>query len=181
MAQATVSNPDSLVEEMTEYFVNMAKKWAPGATMNKETWQNISEEGKSIWDKLNNSDKQKILQYAMKRAAAKETISVNQAVPQASDDDAEEFEDARSPPDKDNVQDNTELEINPAVSKARSEAHPGDVRRVLSGPTKKRATTQVKFAQWITKDDDDDGGSDGTDQLIQDEYDWEPDDDQDFQ
>ncbi len=40
-APATVSNPDSLVEEMTEYFVNMTKKWALGATMNKETWQNI--------------------------------------------------------------------------------------------------------------------------------------------
>ena len=79
--------PDSLVEEMTEYFVNMAKKRAPGATMNKETWQNISEEGKSIWDKLGNSDKQKILQYAMKWAATKETLSVNQVVTQTMKED----------------------------------------------------------------------------------------------
>ena len=177
-----VSNPDTLVEEMTEYFVNMAKKRSPGATMNKETWQNISEEGKSIWDKLNNGDKQKILQYAMKRAAAKETITVNQAVIQSSDDETEEFEDARPPPDTEDVPDTTEIEINQAVSKARKEAHPGDVRRVLSGPAKKRATTQVKFAQWITKDDDEGGGSDdGADQLIEDEYDWEPGNDQDFQ
>jgi hypothetical protein len=166
---------------MTEYFVNMAKKRAPGATMSKETWQNISDEGKSVWDKLSNSDKQKILQYAMKRATAKETITVNQAVIQASEDDTEEFEDAKSPPDTENEQDNPELEINQAVSKARSEAHPGDVRRVLSGPTKKRATTQVKFARWITKDDVEDEGSDGVDQLIEDEYDWEPGGDQDFQ
>jgi hypothetical protein len=181
VAQATNSDPDPLVEEMTEYFVNMAKKRAPGATMSKETWQNISDEGKSVWDKLSNSDKQKILQYAMKRATAKETITVNQAVIQASEDDTEEFEDAKSPPDTENAQDNPELEINQAVSKARSEAHPGDVRRVLSGPTKKRATTQVKFAQWITKDDIEDEGSDGADQLIEDEYDWEPGGDQDFQ
>jgi hypothetical protein len=117
----------------------------------------------------------------MKRATAKETITVNQAVIQASEDDTEEFEDAKSPPDTENAQDNPELEINQAVSKARSEAHPGDVRRVLSGPTKKRATTQVKFAQWITKDDVEDEGSDGVDQLIEDEYDWEPGGDQDFQ
>ena len=181
MAPTMGSNPDSLVESMTKYFVNMTKKRAPGTTMNKETWQNISEEGKSIWDKLNNSDKQKILQYAMKRAAAKEAISVNQTMIQASDDEMEEFEDARPPPDTENVQDTTELEINQAVSKARNEAHPVDVRRVLSGPTKKRATTKVKFAQWITKEDDEDGGSDGADQLIEDEYDWEPGDDQDFQ
>ena len=135
---------------MTEYFVNMAKKQAPGASMNKETWQNISEEGKSIWDKLNKSNKQKILQYTMKRAAAKKTISVNQAVIQAADDKTEEFEDARPPPDTEDVQDTTELKINQAVSKVCNEAHPGDVGRVLSGPTKKRATTQVKFAQWIT-------------------------------
>ena len=90
----------------------------------------------------------------MKRAAAKETITVNQAVIQSSDDETEEFEDARPPPDTEDVPDTTEIEINQAVSKARKEAHPGDIRRVLSGPAKKRATTQVKFAQWITKDDD---------------------------
>jgi hypothetical protein len=44
-----------------------------------------------------------------------------------------------------------------------------------------RATTQVKFARWITKDDVEDEGSDGVDQLIEDEYDWEPGGDQDFQ
>jgi hypothetical protein len=67
------------------------------------------------------------------------------------------------------------------VSKAKSEAHPGDVRRVLSGTPKKKVMTQVKFAQWS-----DDGEwydaheeNDGIDDLIE-GYDWNPDDNQDF-
>ena len=66
MAQTTGSNPDSLVEEMTEYFREYGKETGSRHHHEQETWQNISEEGKSIWDKLNNSDKQEILQYAMK-------------------------------------------------------------------------------------------------------------------
>jgi uncharacterized protein (UPF0128 family) len=174
---------DSFMHEATEYFVNMTKKRAPGATMNKETWQTISEDGKTIWDKLTSSDKQKILQYAMKRAAAKETVSVNQTMIQELDQVFSQTEEEALAPtlETDEV---LEAEVNQAISKARSEAHPGDIRRVLSGKPQKKAVTQVKFAQWIDEDPYADTGDEDQeiDHLL-DEYDWDPDDeygDQDF-
>ena len=49
----------------------------PGASMNKETWQAISTEGKVTWDKLTEADKKQILQYATQRAAAKPTLTTH--------------------------------------------------------------------------------------------------------
>ena len=134
-----------------------------------------------MWDKLSNGDKQKILQYAMKRASVKEPVLVNQATSQNSEvlDEEDPMEEpAENDPD---TTEPTDVEINKIVSKARQEAHPGDVRRVLSGTPKKKQTTQVKFAQWgddtewyDTNEDEDD-----LDELLG-EYDWDPDDGQDF-
>ena len=75
----------------------------------------------------------------------------------------------------------TEVEVNKTVSKARQEAHPGDVRRVLSGNPKKKQPTQVKFAQWgdDTEWYDTNEGEDDLDELLGD-YDWDPNDGQDF-
>ena len=61
-----VTEGSNLANEITNYIINVAKRRAPGASVNKETWQSISEEGKTAWAKLSNGDKQKILQYAMK-------------------------------------------------------------------------------------------------------------------
>ena len=145
--------------------------------MNKDTWQTISEEGKTVWDKLTNSDKQKILQYAMKRAEAKGGISVNQTMIQELDHNMNP-EEAGEPGAEDNSaeEQTLEAEVNQAVSKARSEAHPGDVRRVMSGIPKKRAVTQVKFAQWSdpSPSDEEDNEHEITDLV--DDYDWDPDD-----
>ena len=149
--------------------------------MNKETWQSISEEGKAVWDKLSNGDKQKILQYAMKRVSAKEPVLVNQVMSQNPEDLDEEDpmeEPAGSDPD---MPEPVDVEINKTVSKARQEVHPGDVRRVLSGTPKKKQTTQVKFAQWTDDTEwyDTSEGKGDPDELLE-GYDWEPDDDQDF-
>ena len=177
IAKTNNASESTVVDEITEYFVNMTKKRAPGATMNKDTWQTISEEGKTVWDKLTNSDKQKILQYAMKRAEAKGGISVNQTMIQELDHNMNP-EEAGEPGAEDNSAEEQplEAEVNQAVSKARSEAHPGDVRRVMSGKPKKRAVTQVKFAQWSdpSPSDEEDDEHEITDLV--DDYDWDPDD-----
>ena len=74
-----------------------------------------------------------------------------------------------------------DVEVNKTVSKAQQEAHPGDIQRVLGGTPKEKQTTQVKFAQW--SDDmewyDTNEGEDDLDKLLGD-YDWEPDDEQEF-
>ena len=70
MAHSTqMTDESNLANKITDYIINVAKQRAPGASMNKETWQSISKEGKAVWDKLSNGDKQKILQYTMKQAS----------------------------------------------------------------------------------------------------------------
>ena len=176
-----VAEGPDITNEIADYIINVAKRRAPGASMNKETWQSISEEGKAVWDKLSNGDKQKILQYAMKRAAAKEPVLVNQVTSQNPEDVNEEHppeEPAEGDPE---MSEPADVEINKIISKARQEAHPGDVRRVLSGTPKKKQTTQVKFAQWTDDTEwyDTSEGEGDLDELLED-YDWNPDDDQDF-
>ena len=47
----------NMVDKITDYVIITTKKRAPGASMNKEMWQTISEESTTIWDQLLNSDK----------------------------------------------------------------------------------------------------------------------------
>ena len=116
-----VAGESDITSEITDYIINVAKQRAPGASMNKETWQSISEEGKAVWDKLSNGDKQKILQYAMKRASAKEPTLVNQVTSQSTVDPIDEGttdEPTESVLDMPEV---TEVEVNKIISKARQE------------------------------------------------------------
>jgi dihydrofolate reductase len=53
------------------------KQRAPRTSMNKETWESLSAEGKTTWDKLNEADKQKVLQYVTKRNE-KDSMEANQ-------------------------------------------------------------------------------------------------------
>jgi hypothetical protein len=176
------TDDNQAVDEITEYFVNMIKKRSPGASMNKETWQSISEDGKAVWDKMSNGDKQKILQYAMKRASAKEAMSVNQTSTQEPEESNEANELGTDVINQDQQEPSvTETEVHQVISKAKSEAHPGDVRRVLSGTPKKKAMTQVKFAQWYDDGDwhDAQEEEDGISGLLE-EYGWDSDNNQDF-
>jgi hypothetical protein len=63
-------------------------------------------------------------------------------------------------------------EITDAISKARKEAHPADIRRMLGKPN-----AQVKFTRIIEEDSDEESNTDDLDALI-DQY-WES-EDEDF-
>ena len=177
---AMASGNHDVENEITEYFINATNRRAPGATMRKETWQTISEEGKSIWDKMSNGDKQKILQSAMKRAAAKESLSVNQTITHEHDEIDEDHTAQAEAYEGDIDSSNPETEVNKVDSQAKREAHPGDIRRVLSGSGKKK-TAQIRFAQWSDEPEwyDTMEIEDGIDGMV-DGYDWDPDDEQDF-
>ena len=77
----------------------------------------------------------------MKRASIKEPVLVNQVTSQ--DEENLDDGDITGEPDEDGQDpiEFMEVEINKTVSKARQEAHPGDVRRVLSGNPKKKQPT----------------------------------------
>jgi hypothetical protein len=141
--------PDQdIVNEINEFFVNVMRRRTPGASMNKETWDSLSAEGKATWDKLEEADKRKVLQYAAKRAE-KGSIDANVAEVDA------EHQDIEDSPEEEVTGDFTEAEINSAITQARKNAHAGDARRVMSGKGKPRAkgSAQVKNVNFLQKED----------------------------
>ena len=134
--EPSLSNQQGL-DELEVYMANQNHR-LPGASMNKETWQAISTEGKVTWDKLAGADKKQFFQYATQRAAAKPSIKVNyhsseNAVP--SDEPA-----AHNDPQQ-SIEVMTISQRTPAVKHARSEAQPGNPHRTMSTLTPPRETT----------------------------------------
>ena len=116
--------------------------------MNKETWDSLSTEGKATWDKLEESDKRKVLQYAMNRAK-KESIDAN--VTEVNEEAATEKDD-----EDDETGEVTEAEVNQAITQARKDAHPGDARRLMSGKGKQRSKgqAQIKNVNFLVPKDE---------------------------
>ena len=122
--------------------VNVLRRRNPGVSMNKETWESLSAEGKATWDKLDDSDKSKVLRYATKRAE-KGGISANMT--SLSTDDSDHGEDS-----DDSVSVALmEAEINNTLVQARKDAHAGDPRRVLGEKSPKKGMTQVKNVNFL--------------------------------
>jgi len=124
--------------DIDEMLVHLMKRRAPRTSMNKETWESLSAEGKSTWDKLNESDKRKVLQYVTKRNE-KDSMEANQHEVVETDENETIQNEIK---DEDNEA--TPGEINNAVSK-RKEAHPGDLRRMMSGNDKGKKKTGKSF------------------------------------
>ena len=181
MEGTPTSDDQDVTDEITTFLVNEMRRRVPGSTMNKTTWESLSKEGRSVWDTLSDGDKRKILQYAHSRAE-RPTLQANQhdTTP------ADEVDNSNANDDATNTPANTETvpttaEINNVVTKARSEAHPGDPRRMMgtTGSTpKKNRKADVKFVNWEISDGD---GYQSSDDDLVDGY-WESDheDDQDF-
>lgn len=124
--------------DIEEMLVHLMKRRAPRTSMNKETWASLSAEGKTTWDKLNESDKRKVLQYVTKRNE-KDSMEANQhEATETNENDIVQTEDK----DKDNEAEPGE--INNAVTK-RKEAHPGDLRRMMGGTEKGKTKTGKSF------------------------------------
>ena len=167
--------PPSKQQGLDELEVYMAtqNRRLPGASMNKETWQAISTEGKVTWDKLTEADKKQILQYATQRAAAKPTLEVKY---HSSDTPAPQEEPAASNGNDSqrSIEVMTVSQRSPEVERARNEAHPGDPRRMMSTQAPPRETT-VKFAQWNPHNEADDGPTEADLNSFVDAY-WGTDD-----
>jgi hypothetical protein len=121
-----------------EMLVHLMKCRAPRTSMNKETWESLSAEGKTTWDKLNETDRRKVLQYVTKRNE-KDSMEANQHEVIESDENEIIQNEVK---DEDNEA--TPGEINNAVSK-RKEAHPGDLRRMMGGNEKGKKKTGKSF------------------------------------
>ncbi len=117
----------------------------PGSKMNKETWSNLSEDTKKIWDKIPDKEKRSILQYAHNRAMKREGNIAEQGkaleanvLEQAEPDSGEttKAENETGEEEKDPGM----LEVHNAIAKARGEAHPSDIRKMMGNRPKAAAS-----------------------------------------
>ena len=166
--------------------INELKRRMPGSSMNKDTWNSLSTDGQSTWDKLSDTDKAKILKYAAQRAG-KPTRLANVHQQETMDEDAAQVQDDINEVITDSVNEESEevqrgiTSINNAIAIARGKAHPGDPRRMLGSLTPSKKTTQVKTVQWGPNgdiDDSDDSIANVDDDLL-DSY-WDSESDEDF-
>lgn len=143
------------------------------AQMNRETWNSLAPETQKVWDSLPKEEKIKLLTYSKDRhdrrnAKANITDTTpsmdinNHDISGGGDDEgADSKEDPSSEPDKLEVN-TTMWKINNAQQQARSEAHPGDLRRMMGSTSPARASIEAKLHQCISRPDtvDEDSSSD---------------------
>jgi hypothetical protein len=137
--------------------------------MNKETWTSLSKETQEIWDKIGKEDKAKLLNYGMDRAERarkanvheledKKEIKVNNH--ELSEPDAaseEKVEDA--PPE------NPTINVNNVLTGVRSEAHPGDPRRMLgSSKPSTKSSLEAMYHRLGTSYDSEESDSSSSDE-----------------
>lgn len=112
--------------------------------MNKDTWQAISPTGQETWDKLDSSDKAKILGYAKQRALKSKDVRESNTH-QIAEEEGGETQETEIP-----EEDSQELEVNNALTEARGKAHSADPRRMLGSDSKPKM--KVKTLDWDISD-----------------------------
>jgi flagellar hook assembly protein FlgD len=98
--------------------------------MSKTTWDALSAEGKKTWDLMSDTDKKNILQHAMKRVENEQVTANNVEIAPDEEDESGTAEEEGS------LETANELEINNATTDAKKQAHPGDLRRMMSNKGK---------------------------------------------
>ena len=141
---ANIDEPtDPVNNEIMAYLISKRNRRNPGATMNKETWTGLSDQGKATWDKMSDQDKRMILQYVSKRgekpnaSAAVNFMEMDSEVEQVQENDMQ-TEGAET----------MTVNVHDATSQARDNAHPGDPRRMMGSQRHTNQVTQVKFTNW---------------------------------
>lgn len=134
-------------DEIMAYLISKRNRRNPGATMNRETWTGLSEQGKATWDQLSEQDKRKILQYASKRGEQSKTttnvnfMEVENEVEQTQVEDMK-IDDTNTP------ETSLEANVHDTTSQARNNAHPGDPRRMMGTQQHSNRVAHIKFTNW---------------------------------
>jgi hypothetical protein len=162
---------EDMAQEITEYVVNQMKRnrSLPGSKMNKETWDSLSEETKKLWDKFDDKEKRSILSYAYKRAMKRDTNQSEQGdtleahVTEQVEDKQDKDED--DPEENNKDVDRGMIEVHNAIARARGEAHPGDVRKMMGSKPKPSPPTRKAMNVTFYPDSD---SEDDMENLLQD-------------
>ena len=180
-----VSDDEESEVEQSEFSIHVTKGKMPGSSMNKETWNSLDKEEQAIWDKLKDSSKRKILQYAKDRAGKKEKevkinmveVTDNELPPSSEEPDDSQDNQEKTEDSEETFQIRKAAIIKSVLEEVKSEAHPGDVRRMMG-----KKTAKVKFTRILEDEDsveeDDEANLDAVEALIED-Y-WEDEDQEDF-
>jgi hypothetical protein len=151
-----------------EYLINELKrggfKGKRTLKMNAETWKSLSPEAQEIWDKLEQDMKSKILGSRVTKVNKTLTTPSRKVnIVETVDDDEESQDESEEKPS---------IQVNNVLARARSEAHPGDPRRMMGStkPSKKEAEKETdggtksrlhamvhRFATYESDSDSDEG------------------------
>jgi hypothetical protein len=176
------SGEEDMEEVSRELEVNEAKRKFRNpsdyaAQMNKETWTSLSKETQEVWDTIAKEDKAKLLNYGMDRAERARKANVHELndtkeitanTHELSDPSHDEGED----PDAEEKEAPT-INVNNVLTGVRSEAHPGDPRRMLgsSKPTIK-SSLEAMYHRLGVNYDSDDSGSESSENESEDRTDF---------
>ena len=156
--------PDT--SRLVEFAINELKRQGRPADysskMNRDTWNSLSSESQKTWDTLAEEEKSKILSYAKDRSERRdakanvtETKSKTTVNFHETDEPKEENTTEESQPESQNIQ------VSNVVTQARSEAHPGDPRRMLG--TRESLTSMFHTLSYESSDDSEDEDGDFAD------------------
>ena len=119
------------------------------AQMNKETWNSLEPGTQQIWDTLAQGEKAKILTYVKDRSERRNAnvhqIEDTKQISANVHDSKEGEERGDEPPDSG---ENNSINVNNVLTEIRSEAHPGDPRRVM-GTSKPKTSTKENLMAMV--------------------------------
>ena len=152
MEQSYDDNDDGeaeLAAELSAYNINQV----PGSRMSSEQWRSLGQEARKIWDSLDAKDKAIILSGGNKssgssdKSKARGRRSANVHFQEGTEEDSDDDDDDTPESEPELEANKTEMEAN----KAKKNAHPGDVRRVMGNKgdsTKKNPQRAGYKIQW---------------------------------
>lgn len=162
--------------ERMELLINEARRSKDAsdyaAQMNRDTWKSLKPETREAWDKFPKEEKIKLLTYSKDRhdrRNAKANLSDSTPSMDINNHDlAGEEATEESPPKGSDLEESEGLQVNTSMwkiqnaeQKARAEAHPGDIRRMMGSSSPARASIEAKLHECLrpTLDDGDEDSS----------------------
>lgn len=129
-----------------EYAINEVKRKFRSqndyaSQMNKETWNKLDKDAQGKWDQFSKEQKAIILNYAMDRAERRTSTNVHELEDtkeiSANVHDTSDQEQVEETSEEEPARESSSINVNNVLTGARSEAHPGDPRRMMgsSKPT----------------------------------------------
>lgn len=137
----TQDDPD-MEEAYSQFQIWMASQ--SGARLSDDTWKSMSDSAKKSWGSIPAKDRATIIEGL---AGSKSNRQANVHQQSSNDDNGDGSDDEGTDSNDDAQEANTKTEVNRTaqeVNETKGKTHPGDIRRVLGGPPKKKPASTPK-------------------------------------